>query len=215
MLQWADMYLPKVFAVEDLLRLHEFIEQFNFATLVTQRNGELTASHIPFVLDRGVEPYGVLRAHIAIRNPQLEDIRAGSQALVIFQGPHTYISPSWYVNPENVPTWNYTVVHAYGVPRVGNKAAMIALLKELTVLHERAFEKPWDFDPNSAWIQKLSNEIVAFEIKIEKLEGKFKLNQNRKPEDRAGVIEKLSASADPAERAVGAFMAEHGTGNLS
>jgi transcriptional regulator len=209
------MYVPKAFAVEDVRRLHDLMEEFNFAAMVTQRDGELTASHIPFVLDRAAGPYGTLRAHIAIRNPQLEDLKAGSQALVIFQGPHTYVSPSWYVNPENVPTWNYTVVHAYGVPRIGNKAAMLALLKEITSKHESSFEKPWDFEQDAPWIQRLLNEIVAFEIPIEKLEGKFKLNQNRKPEDRAGVIAALSASEDPAQRAVAQFMTERGPGNLS
>ncbi len=202
------MYVPQVFAVEDVPKLQGFMDEFNFATLVTQRGGELTASHIPFILDRSVEPYGVLRAHVAIRNPQLEDLRAGSQALVIFQGPHTYVSPSWYVNPENVPTWNYTVVHAYGFPKIGNKAAMIALLKNLTAKHESSFEKPWDFDSDAPWIQKLLNEIVAFEIHIEKLQGKFKLNQNRRSEDRAGVIETLSASEDPSQQAVARLMIE-------
>lgn len=196
------MYVPQAFAIDDVPRLHDFMEEFNFATIVTTREGELTGSHIPFVLDRAAGPYGTLRAHIAIRNPQLTDLRTGARALVIFQGPHTYVSPSWYVNSENVPTWNYTVVHAYGIPRIGNKAAMIALLKGLTAKHEASFEKPWDFDPNARWIQKLLNEIVAFEIQIERLEGKFKLNQNRKPEDRAGVIEALSASDDPGQRAV-------------
>jgi transcriptional regulator len=200
------MYVPQAFAVDDVPRLQDFMEQFNFAALVTGRAGELTASHIPFILDRSVQPYGALRAHIAIRNPQLKDLQTGSQALVIFQGPHTYVSPSWYVNAENVPTWNYTVVHAYGTPKIGNKAAMISLLKHLTAKHEAASDRPWDFDPDAAWIQKLLNDIVAFEIPIEKLEGKFKLNQNRKPEDRAGVIETLSASADPALRAVAALM---------
>jgi len=200
------MYVPPPFAVQDLGRLQDFMEQFNFATLVTQRDSELTASHIPFLLDRGVEPYGVLRAHIAIRNPQIKDLQSGSRALVIFQGPHTYVSPSWYVNPENVPTWNYTVVHAYGVPKIGNKAAMIALLKDLTAKHEGSFEKPWDFDPTSEWVQKLLMDIVGFEIKIEKLEGKFKLNQNRKPEDREGVIQTLSASDDPLQKAVADLM---------
>jgi predicted FMN-binding regulatory protein PaiB len=123
------MYVPKAFAADDLPKLQDFMEEFNFATVVTQRNGELTASHIPFLLDRSVEPYGVLRAHVAIRNPQLQDFRSGSRALIIFQGPHTYISPSWYVNPRNVPTWNYTVVHAYGVPKMLDQAAMVALLK--------------------------------------------------------------------------------------
>jgi transcriptional regulator len=202
------MYVPKVFAVEDLPRLHDFMEEFNFAAMVTGRAGELTASHIPFILDRKAQPYGVLRGHIAIRNPQLTDLREDSQVLVIFQGPHTYVSPSWYVNPENVPTWNYTAVHAYGVPKVGNKAAMIALLKDLTAKHESSFEQPWDFDPNAEWIQKLLNEIVAFEIPIERLEGKFKLNQNRKPEDRDSVIATLSSSEDPAQRAVVQLMTE-------
>jgi transcriptional regulator len=188
------MYVPKVFAVEDLARLHDFIEAFNFGTIVTERDGELTASHVPFVLDRSVEPYGALRAHVAIRNPQLKDLQSGSQALVIFQGPHAYVSPSWYVRPENVPTWNYTAVHAYGVPRIGDRTAMIALLKDLTRQHEKSFEHPWDFDPDAAWIQKLLPEIAAFEIKIEKLQGKFKLNQNRTAADRDGVIEALAGS---------------------
>lgn len=200
------MYVPPVFAVDDVPRLHDFMDEFNFATLITGRDGELTASHIPFVLDRGAGPYGRLRAHIAIRNPQLADLRAGARALVIFQGPHTYVSPSWYVNAENVPTWNYTVVHAYGVPKIGNKAQMVALLKSLAAKHEASFEKPWDFDPGAPWIQALLNEIVAFEIPIEKLQGKFKLNQNRKPEDRAAVIETLASSDDPAQQAVALWM---------
>ncbi len=209
------MYVPKAFAVEDLAELQDFMEQFNFATLVTQRDGDLTASHIPFLLDRSVEPYGVLRAHVAIRNPQLRDLRSGSPALVIFQGPHSYISPSWYVKPENVPTWNYTAVHAYGVPKIGDQAATIALLKDLVRNHEKAFELPWDFDPNAAWIQKLLPEIAGFEIRIEKLQGKFKLNQNRTAADREGVIETLSRSEDPAQRAVASLMAERRTTGLS
>lgn len=209
------MYVPKVFAVEDVPRLQDFMEEFNFATVVTQQDGELTASHVPFLLDRSAQPYGTLRAHIAIRNPQLKDFQSGSRALVIFQGPHTYVSPSWYVNAENVPTWNYTVVHAYGTAKIGTKAALVALLKDLTGKHERAFEKPWDFDPNAAWVQKLLTEIVAFEIQIEKLEGKFKLNQNRKAEDREAVVERLSASEDPSERAVASLMTQRRSGDLS
>jgi transcriptional regulator len=200
------MYVPKVFAVEDLGRLQDFMEEFNFATIITQRDGELTASHIPFLLDRTVEPYGALRAHIAIRNPQLKDLQSSARALVIFQGPHSYVSPSWYVQPENVPTWNYTVVHAYGIPKIGDRAAMVALLKDLTGKHEKGLEQPWDFDASAPWIQKLLTEIAAFEIKIEKLQGKFKLNQNRTPADRAGVIRALSRSEDPNQRSVAELM---------
>jgi len=200
------MYVPKAFAVDDVARLHDFMEEFSFAAVVTQRDGELTASHIPFMLDRSVEPYGMLRAHVAIRNPQLADFRSGSQALVIFQGPHSYISPSWYVNPENVPTWNYTVVHAYGAPKIMDRETMVSFLKDLAGKHERSFEQPWDFDPNAAWIEKLLPEIAGFEIKIEKLQGKFKLNQNRTPADREGVIETLSESEDALQRAVARLM---------
>ena len=200
------MYLPKMFAVEDLSRLYDFMEEFNFATLVTQRNGQITASHIPFLLERNTGPFGTLRAHIAIRNPQLTDLQAGSDVLVIFQGPYSYISPSWYVNPDNVPTWNYTVVHAQGVAKIGNKTAMIALLKDLTAKHEAPSRRPWAFSPEAPWVQKLLNEIVAFEIRIEKLEGKFKLNQNREPEDRANVMKTLAASNDAAQRAVAYWM---------
>jgi len=201
------MYVPKAFAVDDVSLLHDFIEEFSFATIVTQRDGELIASHIPFLLDRSVEPYGALRAHVAIRNTQLADYQSGSQALVIFQGPHCYISPSWYVNPENVPTWNYTVVHAYGIPKIVDPAAVGALLKELVGKHERPFGQPWDFDPNDAWIQKLLPEIAAFEIKIDRLQGKFKLNQNRTPADREAVIERLSGSEEPLQRAIARLMA--------
>ena len=209
------MYVPKLFAVEDVKQLHDFMEAHNFATMVTERNGELTASHIPFLLDRGAGSYGTLRAHLAIRNPQLQDLRAGARALVIFQGPHTYVSPSWYAKPENVPTWNYTVVHAYGAPRICSRAEMIVLLKDLVTNHEKSLEKPWDFDASADWIQKLLPEIEGFEIPIEKLQGKFKLNQNRTPADRDGVIAALSGSNDADQRAVAQMMDERRKAKLS
>jgi len=209
------MYLPKAFEVTDIARLHDFMDEFNFATVVTGRAGELTASHIPFLLDRTAGAHGTLRAHIAIRNPQIEHFRAGSEALVIFQGPHTYVSPNWYVNAQNVPTWNYSVVHAHGTPRIGGLPAMVALLRDLVDKHEKPFEKPWQFDPEDPWIKKMLNEIVAFEMPIEKLEGKFKLNQNRAPADRAGVIAALSISEDSAQRAVAGLMDQHPPADLS
>lgn len=194
------MYLPSAFAVNDLLVLQDFMEQYSFATLVTRHSGELIASHIPFVLDRNAGPNGCLRGHAAIRNPQLAHLAAGSEALVIFQGPHSYISPSWYATPGNVPTWNYTTVHAYGTPKMVDRAALLVLLKDLVRQNERSFEQPWDFDSEASWIKNMLAEIAAFEIPIEQLQGKFKLNQNRTPADRARVIDILSASLDPAQR---------------
>jgi transcriptional regulator len=194
------MYLPSVFAVKDLPVLQDFMEQYSFATLVTRHADELIASHIPFILDRGAGPYGTLRGHLAVRNPQLAHLESGAEALVIFQGPHLYISPSWYATPHNVPTWNYTAVHAYGIPKIVDRAALVVLLKDLVRQNERSFEQPWDFDPEASWVQAMLPQIGAFEIPIENLQGKFKLNQNRIPADRARVIEVLSASEDPARR---------------
>jgi transcriptional regulator len=194
------MYLPESFAVRDLPKLHDFIQQFSFATLVTQHDGNLIASHLPLVLDPKPGPYGRLRAHVAVGNPQLKHLQSGSEALVMFQGPHAYISPTWYASQHNVPTWNYTAVHAYGHPRMLDRAALVILLQDLVRQHESPQEQPWDFDPQAPWIERLLPQIAGFEIPIERLEGKFKLNQNRAPADRARVIEVLSASPDPAQR---------------
>jgi transcriptional regulator len=194
------MYLPRVFAVEDVPTLHGFMEQFSFASLITQNEGKLIGSHIPFVLDRETGAHGRLRGHVAVGNPQLAHLKSGSEALVMFQGPHSYISPSWYAAQENVPTWNYTAVHAYGRPRMLDRDRLIALLKDLVHQNEASFDQPWDFDPQARWIEKMLPQIAAFEIPIERLEGKFKLNQNRALADRRRVVEVLSASDDPAQR---------------
>jgi len=194
------MYLPRVFAVDDVPALHGFMEQFSFASLITQNEGKLIGSHIPFVLDREAGAHGRLRGHVAVGNPQLAHLESGSEALVMFQGPHSYISPSWYAAQENVPTWNYTAVHAYGRPKILDRDGLILLLKDLVHQNERHFEQPWDFDPQAPWIDKMLPQIAAFEIPIERLEGKFKLNQNRALADRRRVVEVLSASNDPAQR---------------
>ncbi len=194
------MYLPSAFAVTDLRVLHDFMENHNFAMLVTGHSGELVVSHVPFVLDRDAGTYGKLRGHLAIGNPQLAHLESGSEALVVFQGPHLYISPSWYAAPHNVPTWNYTAVHAYGTPKMADQAGTVLLLKDLVHQHERSLDPPWDFDPDASWVQGMMRGIAAFEIPIEKLQGKFKLNQNRTPADRARVAEILSVSEDPAQR---------------
>jgi transcriptional regulator len=106
-------------------------------------------------------------------------------------------------------------VHAYGVPKILDQAGMVAVLKDLVGKHEGSFAKPWDFEPNDAWIERLFPQIEAFEIKIEKLQGKFKLNQNRTPADRERVIETLSASEDPLQRAVAALMVQRRPTDLS
>jgi transcriptional regulator len=203
------MYIPDYFREQDVQVLHDFIERYNFAALVTQQGGEMVASHIPFVLDRSDGQYGVLRAHIAKKNEQLAHLHAGGEVLVIFQGPHSYISPMWYANQMNVPTWNYAVVHAYGRPRMLDGCELLELLAGLVKQHEPPPPQGWRFDAEERWIRQMLEQIEGFEIPIAKLEGKFKLNQNRTAADRRGVIDTLARSEDSVERAVADLM-RHG-----
>ncbi|HEX3684504.1 MAG TPA: FMN-binding negative transcriptional regulator [Bryobacteraceae bacterium] len=207
------MYIPEQFREEDVGVLQDHMQRFNFATLVTQENGSMIASHLPFVLERNAGPYGALRAHLAKKNPQYEHLQSGSEALVIFQGPHAYISPTWYANQRNVPTWNYAVVHAYGTPRLLGDAELIELLAKLVQEHERPAPQGWEFDPEQPWIGHMLRAIAGFEIPITNLQGKFKLNQNRTPEDRRGVIETLLLSEDSLTREVAKLMRVSGVHN--
>lgn len=202
------MYIPEQFREEDPEVLKNFMERHNFATLVTQANGEMMASHIPFALDRSAGSHGSLLGHIARRNPQLEQLESGGEALVIFQGPHSYISPLWYATQKTVPTWNYAVAHAYGRPRMLGAAELVELLRKLVERHEGESPPGWSFTAEQPWIRPMLAEISGFEIPISRLEGKFKLNQNRSAADRKGVIETLGASADSTQQGVAALMQE-------
>jgi transcriptional regulator len=150
---------------------------------------------------------------MARANPQwrgfanLETEMKEREALVIFQGAHTYISPSWYADPVSVPTWNYMVAHVYGVPRIiEDDEGVREALRALIDVHEGGFEEPWRMDLPEDYLRKMMGAIVAFEIPIARLEGKYKLSQNRSEGDKRRVIERLTASADPNAREVGAQM---------
>src|SRR5206468_2683175 len=135
---------------------------------------------------------GTLLSHMARANDQWQDFARGAEALVIFQGHHTYISPSWYEIHPSVPTWNYMVVHAYGTPRlITDDDRIRAALRELVATHESAFDEPWPMDLPDDYLRKMLRGIVAFEIPITRLEGKFKLSQNRSERDRQLVIAAL------------------------
>jgi transcriptional regulator len=198
------MYVPDHFHEPDLATLHDFIERNNFGILVTQHNGEPFATHLPFVLDR---PKGILLAHLARANAQSQDLTNSSQALAIFHGPHAYISPSWYVNPKNVPTWNYIAVHAYGrLEAIDDPRETLEVLRLLVAKHESPSANPWKFDESADWISNLARGIVAFRFHIGRLEGKFKLGQNRAPEDRAAAAGRLAASDREMDRELAARM---------
>lgn len=193
------MYTPKHFEVCQPDLLFALMERFSFATLVSVADGVPVASHLPFLVEAQRGAHGTLISHMARANTQWQTWNSDQEILTIFQGDHTYISPSWYTQQlPSVPTWNYMVVHAYGVPRIIDDAAALAMLARVITKHEAAFAEPWQMDVTYA--TKLLRGIVAFEIEITRLEGKFKLSQNRTNQDQQQVIAALSASTDPIER---------------
>ena len=202
------MYTPKPFAVDDAATLCAFMDAHGFATLVTAADGLPVATHLPFLVEDAGDGKLVLRAHMARANPQWRDFARVDQALVVFQGPHAYVSPTWYENPNLVPTWNYTVVHAYGRPRLIEEGEETRRhIERLVARHESALEAPWSPDKlDRTKFESMVRGIVAFEIAIKRLEGKFKLNQNRTPEDRLGAARALAAAADPMARDVARLM---------
>ncbi len=202
------MYLPRSFAETHLERLQELIRAHPFGTLVVRDDGGgVEVVHVPFVLDASRGPHGTLRAHVARANPvwRLFDGRA---VLVVFAGPHGYVSPRWYSTPDQVPTWNYAVVHAHGVPRPMEASGDLrGLLSDLASEHEAGAEHPWSPSelPPSA-LDEMLREIVGFTLPVARLEGKFKLSQNREPVDRAGVLRALRTRGGPDDLALLALM---------
>lgn len=191
------MYIPKANEEKRIPVMHQMIVAHPLATLVTMGASGLFASHIPMVLEDDGSPFGVLKGHISRANTQWRDLSPTVDALAIFAGPQHYISPNWY--PEKaehakvVPTWNYAVVHAYGPLRViEDDVWLMAHLKSLTGQHEAASEIPWKVtDAPADYIQSLSRGIVGLELPIQRLEGKWKVSQNRSERDRQGVADGL------------------------
>ena len=212
------MYNPRSYRKEDVSELHGFVRRYNFAVLFTHVNGESFATHLPFMIDPERGPLGTLIAHMARANPHWRAFEGAAQSLVVFMGPHAYISPAWYEEQETVPTWNYTVVHASGRVRlVEDTARLREMVMRLVAQHESPLGNPWDLRKAEAVIDTELKGIVGFEIPIDRLEGKFKLNQNRSAEDREGVIRALEKSTHPDEREVARLMREqmHDSGRNS
>jgi transcriptional regulator len=156
---------------------------------------------------RDAGEHGTLVGHMARANRQWQDFGEAGEALVIFQGDHGYVSPSWYETHPSVPTWNYLAVHAYGFPRLIEDAERVReTLRALVTRYEAGFDEPWPMDLPDDYLRKMIGGIVVFEIPLTRLEGKFKLSQNRPVADRRRVIATLAASADPTQRALAAAM---------
>jgi transcriptional regulator len=197
------MYIPKAFREDDVARLHDFLRAWSFALLVTDLDGVPSATHLPLVLDADDGEEGRLIGHVARANPHWQAFDGTRQALAVFFGPHAYVSPTWYATAPAVPTWNYAAIHAYGRPRVleGSEATRDAVGR-LVQEHDPAWRLA---DQSAEYISGMLRGIVAFEMPIERLEGKLKLSQNRPAADRPGIVRALRAGGE-VERAVADLM---------
>lgn len=197
------MYLPASFKQSQADKLYELIRNHPLGLLVTHGPNGLEASPVPFLLYADEGPQGVLRAHLAKANPHWKSLTEHSECLVIFQGPDGYVTPSWYPSKatthKTVPTWNYAMVQVQGVPRVIEDAAWLrSQLNDLTALHENQRPQPWSIsDAPTDYIANQMKAIVGIEIPIDKIEGKWKMSQNRDAADREGVLQGMQSAEDP------------------
>jgi transcriptional regulator len=191
------LYVPPLFKEDRIDVVHAAIRRGGLATLVTLNEGGLIASHVPMLLDAEPAPYGTLLGHVARPNPQARGVTPGVQALAIFQGPDAYITPSWYAtkreNGKVVPTWNYVAIHAYGpVEFFDDTERLRAIVTRLTERQESTRGEPWAVtDAPADYIDGMLKGIVGFALPIARLEGKWKMSQNRPAQDRAGVVDGL------------------------
>ncbi len=193
------MYLPKYAARRDRDALHDFIVAHPFGTLVTAAGG-LDANHYPFLLDA---PAGTLWTHVARANPQTAALRTGAPCLAVFTGPHAYVSPSLYAKTLNVPTWNYTAVHARCEAELIEDDDAIEDILRRTVAQ---FDDRWRYDLPADFTARLRNAIVGVKLRVVALDGKFKLGQNRDAEDYASLLSAFESRTDDNSRALAAYM---------
>lgn len=206
---FPSMYLPRHFREDDPAILRRVMIEHPFATLVTHDGDSPFVGHLPFLHRDDSTPHGHLLAHVARGNPQWRHLETGQRALVVFHGPHAYVSPSWYSGHLHVPTWNYVVVHAHGPATILTDDELRSALADLVAVNEQRFPRPWSMDTlPEHFVAKLMNGIVGFRIAIERLEGKLKLSQNREPLDRERVTEQLAALGDPQSRETSQWMTE-------
>ncbi|MDQ0737641.1 FMN-binding negative transcriptional regulator [Pseudomonas sp. W4I3] len=206
------MYTPSAFALDDLPELQQLIQHTRLAQLVTMGEQGLQASHLPLLLNPNEGPNGTLYGHLAKANRQWQELRNGSDALVIFAGAEAYISPAYYPTKAEhgkvVPTWNYLAVHAYGKAEVFTDAErLLGVVSALTDRHESGRDRPWKVsDAPADYIDGMLKAIVGFALPIDRLIGKRKLSQNRSPADIAGVRSGLATSVDVRDQTLARFI---------
>ena len=214
------MYQPAHFREDRIEVQHDFIRMHPLGLLSTSGSGGLQANLIPFLIYADASERGTLRAHLARGNPQWRELAAVEPCMIAFQGPQEYISPSWYATKQEtgkvVPTWNYVTVHAWGRPQVVEDAAWLRRqLDDLTLLKEGTRPAPWKVDDAPApYVTSQMKGIVGVEIPIGRIEGKWKVSQNRPQADRAGVIGGLRGGGVSAET-MATLVAERGKAAIS
>ncbi len=203
------MYIPSSFAETDQARMHDVIEKHSFATLVSLDGSVPAASHLPLLLNREQGSHGTLVGHMAKANPQWRHAE-GQNVLAIFHGPHAYISPTWYAAANTVPTWNYVAVHAYGTLRLEtDHHRLLQILHRYVEFYEAHQEHPWSLDQvEPSMLRGLIDGIVGFEMEIDRIEGKWKLNQNHEPARRDRVIQALKTSGGENQHQIADLMSE-------
>ncbi len=202
------MYVPRRYSRGDIAVAHDLIRKNVFATLITEISGRFDATHVPVILDTERGELGSLRFHLARANPASKALADDREVLMVFVGPHTYISPDWYTDENLVPTWNYAVVHAYGQPRTMDDAELRRQIDDLSASRETLLPKtPWTTDKMPPeLVDKMCKAIVGFDLPITELQDKWKFNQNRGAADRAGVVAALEELRGESNLAVAATM---------
>ena len=206
------MYSPRWFREERLEVLQGAVDRISFGTLVTAGLSGIIASHIPMLIDRDQGSHGTLFGHLAKGNSQWKDSKPGEEGLAIFLGPDAYITPSWYESKKEtgkvVPTWNYITVHVRGpVSFFEDAERLMDIVTKLTKHHEAYSKNPWQVaDAPSDYIGRELKSIVGFEMEIARIEGKWKLSQNKPQGDRDGVRKGLAERGRPFDEAVSAEM---------
>ncbi|MCE9687145.1 FMN-binding negative transcriptional regulator [Shewanella sp. AS16] len=201
------MYIPDAMKMDSMESIHNFIEEFSFAALVSDR---LEGEQLPLLLKKTEGDQGTLYGHFSRANKHLNSL-GGKQVLVIFQGPHDYISPRWYASRPAVPTWNYATAHALGEIHLLSAGETVAVVEEAVHQYEPSLTGNQDIIPDE-YRDMLIRGIVGFKIVITRLEGKLKLGQHRKAADQLGVVDGLQASASPQARALLGYMQKIATG---
>ncbi|OSX55468.1 FMN-binding negative transcriptional regulator [Anoxybacillus ayderensis] len=202
------MYIPKAFEVGDPARIVEFIKNNSFGILFSCADGKPFATHLPFFIDETKDNHGVLMSHMAKQNPQWENLN-NSEVLVVFPCPHAYISPTWYNEPNTVPTWNYVAVHVYGTFQlIEDKEMMKHLLEKTVDFYESSMPTLWkvEFDD---FIEHLMEGTVCFKINIQKIEGKWKLSQNHSIQRQKNLIKGLKTVDHYHSKEIAALMEQN------